>query len=74
MVAMVSIRGDDPSAVAAVEAIHAGDVRALERLLVDHSDLATARVTDPSWGDERTLLHVVTDWPGHPPGSAGAVP
>jgi ankyrin repeat protein len=67
MVAMVSIRADDPRAVAAVEAIHTGDVEALERLLVDHPDLATARVTDPGCGDERTLLHVVTDWPGHFP-------
>jgi uncharacterized protein len=64
---MMSIRADDPRAVAALEAIHAGDVRALERLLVDHPDLATARVTDPSSGDERTLLHLVTDWPGHFP-------
>jgi uncharacterized protein len=73
MVAMVSIRADDSRAVAAVEAIHTGDVEALERLLVDHPDLATARVTDPSCGDERTLLHVVTDWPGHFPDGRGTV-
>jgi ankyrin repeat protein len=73
MAAMVSIRADDPRAVAAVEAIHAGDVQALERLLVDHPDLATARFTDFSCGDERTLLHVVTDWPGHFPNGRGIV-
>jgi uncharacterized protein len=73
MVAMVAIRADDPRAVAAVEAIHAGDHQALERLLVDHPDLATARLTDPSCGDERTLLHVVTDWPGHFPNGPGTV-
>jgi uncharacterized protein len=70
---MVSIRADDPRAVAALEAIHAGDLQALERLLVDHPDLATARVTDPGCGDERSLLHVVTDWPGHFPNGRGTV-
>jgi uncharacterized protein len=73
MASMVSIRADDPRAVAAFEAIHAGDVDALERLLVDDRGLATARFTDPSCGDERTLLHVVTDWPGHFPNGRGTV-
>jgi hypothetical protein len=67
MFAVVSIPSDDPRAVAAFEAIHAGDVPALERLLADNPDLATARFTDARCGDERTLLHVVTDWPGHFP-------
>jgi uncharacterized protein len=65
MASMVSIRADDPRAVAAFEAIRAGDVDALGRLLAGDPELATARFIDPSCGDERTLLHVVTDWPGH---------
>ncbi len=70
---MVSIRADHPRAVAAFEAIHAGDVQALERLLVEDRELAAARFTDPSCGDERTLLHVVTDWPGHFPNGRSTV-
>jgi uncharacterized protein len=56
---------DDPRAVALFEAIRAGDVDAVERLLAEHGDLAAARFVDPRCGDERTALHVVTDWPGH---------
>ena len=67
MSGMVSIPSDDPRAVAAFEAIHGGDIEGLERLLVEYPDLAIARVVDRSCGDERTLLHVVTDWPGHFP-------
>jgi ankyrin repeat protein len=73
MAAMTTIRADEPPAVAAFEAIHPGDVQSLERHLVEHADLATARVTDPSCGDERTLLHVVADWPGHFPNGRDAV-
>jgi hypothetical protein len=51
---MVSIGAHDPRAVAAIELIHAGDGRSLERLLVDHPEPATARVTDLNCGDERT--------------------
>jgi uncharacterized protein len=70
---MLSISADDPRAVAVLHAIHAGDVRSLERLLGEDPDLATARVTDPSCGDERTLLHVATDWPGHFPNGSETV-
>lgn len=60
---MRHIHTDDPLAVAAVEAIHSGDVETLERLLAENPDLATARLGDPDMS--RTLLHVATDWPGH---------
>jgi len=70
---MASIRTDDPHAVAAFQAIQAGDVKGLEDLLVEHPDLATARFTDAGSGDERTLLHVVTDWPGHFPNGPATV-
>ena len=66
------IPGDDPRAAAAVEAIHAGDVEALERLLAEHPVLATARFTDER-RHERTLLHMATDWPGHFPRGAATV-
>jgi hypothetical protein len=68
---------EDPLAVVAVEAIHAGDVAALTRLLVEHPNLATARLGnyDGRAGSamSRTLLHVVTDWPGHYPNGAATV-
>ncbi|MEX2112227.1 MAG: ankyrin repeat domain-containing protein [Pirellulales bacterium] len=68
---------DDPLAVAAVAAIHTGDVAALERLLANNPTLATVRLGAPPDGNpgemSRTLLHVVTDWPGHFPNGAATV-
>jgi ankyrin repeat protein len=52
---------------AAVEAIHSGDLEALQRLLRENADLAAARV------EGRTLLHVVADWPGHFPNGVESV-
>ena len=68
----------DPLAVAAVTAIHSGDVAGLSQLLADHPDLATLRLggDGDNRGDSgmsRTLLHVVTDWPGHYPNGAATV-
>jgi hypothetical protein len=67
----------DPVAVAAVAAIHAGEVVRLQRLLAEHPGLATARLGDydgrPDGGISRTLLHVVADWPGHYPNGAHTV-
>ncbi|MET9831342.1 ankyrin repeat domain-containing protein [Streptomyces sp. NPDC006385] len=54
-----------PLARAAVEAIRTGDVDALRDLLTAHPALATARLGNMK--TTRTLLHVATDWPGHPP-------
>jgi len=50
----------------ATEAIRAGDVASVQQLLGENPGLAGARVDG-----SRTLLHVVTDWPGHLP-DAGA--
>ena len=59
---------DDPDVVAAVEAIRSGDVAKLQRLLSERPELATAAIgSDHECGVTRTLLHVVTDWPGHFP-------
>jgi len=68
---MVTIPTDDPRAVAVVEAIHRSDVDRLRKHLVTHPELATAALGSPACGADpgmtRTLLHVVTDWPGHFP-------
>jgi len=68
------LRTDDPLAVAAIDAIHAGDVPRLKKLLAEHPELATATIgeNDPSKSG-RTLLHVATDWPGHFPNVAEVI-
>jgi ankyrin repeat protein len=64
---------DDRLAVAVTATIHSGDTARLSRLLTEHPGLATARIGDPSSGMSRTLLHVLTDWPGHHPNGVAAV-
>jgi uncharacterized protein len=54
-------------------AIRSGDPEALEQLLREHPELARARIGDAGRGTSRTLLHVVTDWPGHVPDAAGKI-
>ena len=68
---MAIIGTEDPLAVAAIDAIHAGDLARLRRLLAENRDLATVRLgTDDAHGMTRSLLHVATDWPGHFPNVA----
>jgi uncharacterized protein len=69
----VIIPTDDPRADAAVNATHSGDLNGLRRLLEQHPELATAALGDDQCGMTRTLLHVVTDWPGHYPNGAATV-
>jgi hypothetical protein len=66
------IAADDPRAVAAVEAIRAGDLESLRRVLAEHPALATAGLGSER-GRARTLLHVATDWPGHFPNGPAVV-
>ena len=56
---MLNIGKTEPLAVAVTEAIQSGDVDGLNRLLEDNPGLVTARI------NQRTLLHLVADWPGH---------
>ncbi len=60
----LNIPAQDPLAVAVAKAIRAGDVGELKQLLTATPGLALARIVDAG-GVARTLLHVVTDWPGH---------
>jgi len=56
---------DAPLARKVTEAIRTGEAAAVEQLLREHPALARARLGDPARGQSRTLLHVVTDWPGN---------
>lgn len=55
--------------------LRAGDVATLQRLLTADPTLATARIVTTTCGraGARTLLHVLTDWPGHAPNGPEAV-
>src|SRR6185312_15954058 len=65
------VPADDPRAMAATEAVQAGDLAALECILTADPWLATARVGDSNC--YRTLLHAATDWPGHFPNGPAVV-
>lgn len=72
------IPGDGALAVGIVDAIRAGDLDAIARMLAEHPELATAAVggDQPCGGQPgtiRSLLHVVTDWPGHFPNAVAVV-
>lgn len=70
----VTISTEDPVALAAITAIHTGDIAGLNRLLDQYPWLAAARLGDDDpEGMSRTLLHVATDWPGHFPNVASTV-
>ena len=49
---MRTIGADDPLAVAAIEAIHTGDVEVLRQLLAEHPEPATARFGHEECQDE----------------------
>jgi len=68
------LRPDDPLAMAVAEAIRAGDIEGLKRLVRDNQGLAAASIRDENGdGVSRTLLHLATDWPGHFPNGAATV-
>lgn len=69
---MTTFSAEDPVAVAVVTAVRTGDLPTLQRLMSEHSGLATARLADHE-GASRTLLHIATDWPGHFPNCAATV-
>ena len=68
-----TIPAGDPLAAHVTDAIRAGDVAQLRRLLDDNPELARTQIADPRCDDTRSLLHVATDWPGHFPNGAAVV-
>ncbi|HLH53192.1 MAG TPA: ankyrin repeat domain-containing protein [Verrucomicrobiae bacterium] len=59
----MKINERDDSTRELVRAVRQGSVEALKKLLDANPDLARARIVGQK-GGSRTLLHVVTDWPG----------
>jgi ankyrin repeat protein len=73
---MTIISTDDARAIAAVGALRSGDTARLTALLAQYPELVACTIRDDDCTDGergRTLLHVVTDWPGHFPNAATAV-
>ena len=64
--AVVELPENDSRAVALLTAIRGGDIDTLRHLLTADPQLARARLVGRN-GGFRTLLHVVTDWPGYFP-------
>jgi uncharacterized protein len=64
---MMNIAANEPLGAAVIAAIQSGDLDTLERLLIENPGLPASRV------NERTLLHLVADWPGHVPNGAAVV-
>ena len=69
---MLDLAAKDPRSVMLITAIRGGDVSTLERLLDEDQTLVNARIVDEHHFG-RTLLHVVTEWPGHWPEGARTV-
>lgn len=77
---MEFIYEDEKLAVSVIQAIHTGDIPTLEQQLTENPGLAKIRIlerkpdnVDADSSISRTLLHVVTDWPGHFPHGADTV-
>lgn len=64
--AMRYLDAADPLAVSAAAAVRLGDLDGVRRLLAGHPELARVRLGEAG-GVSRSLLHVLTDWPGHVP-------
>jgi len=67
------LSADAPLARTVTDVVRTGDAAALTALLGEEPALARARVGDPRRGQSRTLLHLVTDWPGHVPDAAAKI-
>lgn len=65
------VRADDPLAGAVIRALKEGDLESLQKLIDAHPGLPIARLRDAR--GSKTLLHVVTDWPGFFPNGPSLV-
>ena len=72
----MTLTRDDVLAEATVRCIQQGDLSGMKTLLDSNPGLATARISQPcgrGGTESRTLMHIVTDWPGHFPNGAAMV-
>jgi uncharacterized protein len=71
----MELPSNEPLAVEVKRAIQTGDVPALKRLLEQNPELSVTWVVDSGKkpGTGRSLLHIVTDWPGHFPNGVETV-
>jgi ketosteroid isomerase-like protein len=67
------LRPDAPLARRVTDVIRCGDGAALRQLLDEEPALAHARIDDARCRQSRSLLHVVTDWPGNVPEAAAKI-
>ena len=67
------LRPDSSLAREVTECIRTGTAARLQRLLDEQPELGHTRIDDPRGRQSRTLLHVVTDWPGHVPEAAAKI-
>jgi hypothetical protein len=68
---MLRLRSDEPLAISLREAIHAGDLTSLKKLIDAHPTVVSAVVGEA--GRSRSPLHLATDWPGHFPNGPAVV-
>lgn len=68
MMSRTFIPVDDPRAIAVTKAIQTGDTQGLQAQLSEHKELISAYIGSSE--EARTLLHLLTDWPGHFPNNA----
>jgi hypothetical protein len=66
------LKETDQLAVDVVRAIQGGDLDSLQKTLSAHPGLSAARIKSTR-GGSRTLLHIVTDWPGFFPNGPAVV-
>lgn len=66
------LRREDPLARELIDAIHAGELESMRRLLDQHPGLAAAQIEMPR-GGASTPLKCATDWPGHFPNGPAVV-
>jgi ankyrin repeat protein len=74
---LLTLLENDPLALAAIGAIHTGDLDGLRRLLVSNDGLATATITRSGRGDRSDfsypLIAAAVDWPGHFPNAGQSI-
>ena len=66
------LQSDDPVAVRLTQAIRLGEPDSLKRIMADAPALATSTIRAEN-EEQRSLLHIATDWPGNFPNIAETI-